>query len=60
MNEKLLNLGLVLVNWIIERSKTNPVVAAKIKAGEPLTVDDFKNLGDDRDAAGEALDAALE
>lgn len=60
MNDKILNLGIAVINFLIERAKTNSKIAAKIQNGEPLTIEDFKSLGDDRDAAGDILDQAID
>lgn len=60
MNAKLIDLGIVVVNWIIERSKNDPITAGKIERGESLTVEDLQRLGDARDDALAELEGELE
>ena len=57
---KLIDLALVVVNYMIQKSKTDPKIKAKIDNGEPLTLEDLKVLGVRRDAAGDELARAIQ
>lgn len=59
MNDELINALVGIMNVIIRRAVADPVASEKIRRGESLTREDFDRLGSRRDAAGDALDEAI-
>lgn len=59
MEKELVKLALGLINYAIERSRTDPVLADKLQRGEPLDIGDLQLIGDTRENSGEDLDAYL-